>query len=469
VQAAIFIVFGVGLDDAFILFTAYTRTDPAVDVVERIRDTMDEVGISIFMTTATSVAAFALGCISRVPAIYWLCVYSSSTIAIDFIYQITFFIGLIVLDEVRIKKRRRDCLICYTVDDPEHDTVEGKEVAEVNGMVVETEQCNNAEISETGQGGTAIVDESEYEKDVGGQDESAVDNNRHLSARVMAFYADTLLIPWVKALVIISFAALLAACVYFATRLELKFDFTQVLPRDSYLIRLTDSINAHSQREGVSPFLYFRYVNQSDPYIHIQMEKFVDDIVAIDAITDPPFKFWLRDYKIFVAENEEPLRGLAFNDTLRLFLEDPRYNYEDSITLDESHNIRASRTQVHMDKINPTEIVEGLKALKDQRKVSSEQPINQNGGEWQFFTFEQRYQLWEFLLITPNELAQSTIIGIIAVSAMGILFMPHWSGVLFVGPLVIVLYVDLLGVLQLSGIDINGGKKERKSVSVALD
>jgi hypothetical protein len=231
------------------------------------------------------------------------------------------------------------------------------------------------------------------------------------------------------------------------------------LPRDSYLIRLSYAINAHSQREGISPFLYFRFVNQSDPDVHIQMEKFVDDVVAIDAITDPPFKFWLSDYKDFVGENEELVRGLAFNDTVRLFLEDPRYDYDDSITVDENYNIKASRTQVHMDKINPTEIVDGLKALKDQRKVSSEQPINQNGGELKFFTFEPRYQLWEFLLITPNELAQTTILGIIAVSAMGVLFMPHWSGVFFVGPLVVVLYVDLMGVLQLSGIDINGGKK----------
>jgi len=103
-----FIMFGIGLDDAFIILGEYERTDPNKDAIERIEDTIEEVGLSIALTTMTSVFAFGLGCISTVPAVSWICYYAFSTIMIDFFYQVTFFIAIIVLDEHRIQEKRRD-------------------------------------------------------------------------------------------------------------------------------------------------------------------------------------------------------------------------------------------------------------------------------------------------------------------------------------------------------------------------
>eukprot|EP00555_Chaetoceros_dichaeta_P003121 CAMPEP_0198248380 /NCGR_PEP_ID=MMETSP1447-20131203/135_1 /TAXON_ID=420782 /ORGANISM="Chaetoceros dichaeta, Strain CCMP1751" /LENGTH=170 /DNA_ID=CAMNT_0043932731 /DNA_START=121 /DNA_END=629 /DNA_ORIENTATION=+ len=111
-----FIMFGIGLDDAFILSGAYKRTDKSKDVVDRIEDTVEEVGISIFVTTVSSISAFSLGCISSVPAVYWLCQYAIPTLFLDFFFQITFFIALIVIDERRVIDKRRDCLVCMRAD-----------------------------------------------------------------------------------------------------------------------------------------------------------------------------------------------------------------------------------------------------------------------------------------------------------------------------------------------------------------
>jgi hypothetical protein len=44
---------------------------------------------------------------------------------------------------------------------------------------------------------------------------------------------------------------------------------------------------------------------------------------------------------------------------------------------------------------------------------------------------------------------------VVAISVIGFLLIPHWSAVLFVTPLIMVLYVDLLGTLQFSGLKIN--------------
>jgi len=93
-QIVPFVMFGIGLDDAFIIWGAFQRKDRSIPILDRVHDTMEEVGVSIFVTTLTSVVAFALGSMSALPVVYWLCYYAAPTIAIDFLYQTTFFCGL---------------------------------------------------------------------------------------------------------------------------------------------------------------------------------------------------------------------------------------------------------------------------------------------------------------------------------------------------------------------------------------
>jgi hypothetical protein len=109
-----FIMFGIGLDDAFIIAGAFDRTDPRKDCVDRIYQTFEDVGVSVTLTSITSATAFGLGCISSIPAVYWLCLYAFPTILIDFIYQVTFFVALIAIDERRVRDNRRDCCFWHT-------------------------------------------------------------------------------------------------------------------------------------------------------------------------------------------------------------------------------------------------------------------------------------------------------------------------------------------------------------------
>ena len=110
-----FVVFGIGLDDAFIVMGSYSRTDQSKDPVERIEDTINDIGLSITLTTLTSATAFALGCMSTIPAVFWLCQYCVPTICFVFFYQLTFFVGCIVLDERRIAANKADICCCIQV------------------------------------------------------------------------------------------------------------------------------------------------------------------------------------------------------------------------------------------------------------------------------------------------------------------------------------------------------------------
>lgn len=54
-----------------------------------------------------------------------------------------------------------------------------------------------------------------------------------------------------------------------------------------------------------------------------------------------------------------------------------------------------------------------------------------------------------------HELISNTISGIIAVTIVGFVLIPHWSATFFVFPIIIMLYFNLLGTLQLCGVHIN--------------
>jgi predicted RND superfamily exporter protein len=348
-----FVFFGVGLDDAFIITGSFFRLDPnSKDAVARVRDMIDDIGMSIFLTTLTSSLAFGLGCISSVPAIFWLCVYAVPTMVFILLFQLTFFISCMVLDDRRIQKGNRDCFRCCSRTKADNEAV---------------------------------------------QEESIAD-------RFMGWYAEKLLQPWVKVFVILAFIGIAAACAVSTSSLEQSFEFTDVLPSDSYITDFFDAFNAYSVRSSVVPFAYFRYVDQSNEAIQDEMLQYVEDLVSIDAIVDPPEQFWLQDFRSF-AENST---DTDFTAQLDAFLADPVFKelYSDHIVRDDSGIITASRVLIHMDNVDIEEVTEQVDALEDQRAVSEAAQVNQgHTDDLRFFTCKHHRNVlvcftWSFFCAT---------------------------------------------------------------------
>jgi len=412
-----FIMFGIGLDDAFILSGAYKRTDKSKDVINRIEDTVEEVGISIFVTTVSSMSAFSLGCISSVPAVYWLCQYAIPTLFLDFFFQITFFIALIVIDERRVIDKRRDCLVCIRAD-------------------------------------TSKNENEEEAKDSLG--------------KYMLRFANFLMKTWVKVLVILVFLGFFGGMAYSASKLEQIFDFEDVLPSGSYVAAFWKSqTNYRGGLFSVRPEIFFRGVDQSDELTQNQMQEYVNELVNMKQVTNKPLFFWLRDFKKFVASNGTD--SIMFAEQLDDFLADSTYSqmYKNDIVRAEDGSIITSRTRLFMDQVT-ADVKSQIDAIEDQRDVSASQPLNQNVEDWAFFTFDDLYYIWQFYAVAKNELLLTTLFGITAVSVIGLLFIPHWSAILFVTPFITILYVDLLGFLQLAGISINAVSYIALAMSIGL-
>ncbi|KHJ93042.1 patched family protein [Oesophagostomum dentatum] len=63
---------------------------------------MEEAGPSITVTSVTNILSFGIGILTPTPAISIFCLYTCVGVAIDFIYQLTFFVAALVYEEMRI-------------------------------------------------------------------------------------------------------------------------------------------------------------------------------------------------------------------------------------------------------------------------------------------------------------------------------------------------------------------------------
>jgi len=334
---------------------AYGRIDPAKNPVERVDDVIAEVGLGITLTTMTSVLAFGLGAVSSIPAIYWLCYYAFPTIAINFLYQITFFVSLIVLDEQRIQANRMDCCVCIV----------------------------------------AKTKEDQSEQDSNSSEGRIREHKQPVADRIMEWYANNLM--KVKIPVLVIFATMLGGLVYSASLLKQEFKFTDVLPSDSYVTNFKNAISNYYSKGATSPYAYFRFVDQSNEDVQREMDAYVNALVNTTVIEDQPSFFWLRDFQKFAAENAEFFHNMTFNQQVDIFLSVPVFNllYNGDVIRDDEGEILVSRVFLSMPNVDLDDVNDQIDALMEQRAVS-ENFNRDSGSDWRYFTWDSLYNIWEF-------------------------------------------------------------------------
>ena len=356
-QLLTFVIFGIGLDDAIIIFGLYCRTNANTSIETRIADVIEDVGISITLTSITSSVAFGLGCMSSIPVVHWLCLYAFPTVIFVYLYQLTFFIACIVLHNHRVQARKNN----------DHST---------------------SDVAPSGMSTTegAFEVRNEPKGDGGAFDKFMID------------YAKILLKPVVRVGVVVVFLTLAVVCAISASNLSQEFEVTDILPDDSYVAALLRVYDEYAINTRINAFAYFRDVDQSNKTIQDHMESYVDDLVEMEAIEDQPQFFWLRDFQLFVKLSNETVSKLPFNDQLDLFLSDPVYNYlyQYHIVRDDDGNITASRVEFYFNNIDVEDVSEQIDTLLEQRDLTARQTVNVDSARLSFFNYEESYDIIEF-------------------------------------------------------------------------
>lgn len=457
-----FLMFGVGLDDAFIIYGSYNRTDRGLDIIERIMITIDDVGVSITLTTVTSATAFFMGVFSSIPAVSWICQYAGPAIVIDFIYQVTFFIALIVLDERRIAANKLD--VCFWSEGPSNDDILPGGTFEDSADSPTHAQLTNssdASMSDTPKPHPKLqtTDSCLFKPQ---RQESRkipkINEKAHFADRFMYWFSKKLLIPRVQTFVVVLFLFVLMGSVCCATRLRQQFNYVDMVPDDSYMKDYHQAQIDYTHRSGVYTYVFFRDVDQSDPAIQDQMMNYVEDLTNSGAIDHYPVYFWLPDFKEYVASNQDTLGNMTFEAQIAEWFKDPTIDdlYGEHVVVDkEDGTVTQSRCVAFID-TDLQNVQAGTDMLTDIRAVDTRQPINHDGrARWAFLTYADDYHILEFYNVVVEELIFTTVMGVVSVSVLAFILIPHWSAVLFVFPFISFLYIDMLGFLYLAGVNIN--------------
>lgn len=110
-----FILVGIGIDDAFVICGAFDGTPKTLSYPKRIEVAVQRVGVSITLTTLTSLASFLLGATCVFPAVQWFCYYAASCCFFIWLLHLTAFPALLALDAHRagLTPPRLDPCACF--------------------------------------------------------------------------------------------------------------------------------------------------------------------------------------------------------------------------------------------------------------------------------------------------------------------------------------------------------------------
>ncbi|XP_067141863.1 patched domain-containing protein 3-like [Centruroides vittatus] len=264
-MALLFLLMGIGLDDSFVLLSAWRRTNSKDSVVKRMNHTFSEAGISITITSLTNVASFCVGITSSYRVVRIFCTYSALSVFFDFVYQIFFFGSLLALDGYR-EKHRLNPFLCYTVKEKCYEN----ETSEVRREEIDSNRCDKA----------------------------------------MKFFSEKLGIllcrKLIKILIVFLFLCNIAASIYSMKVIKQGLDLRDLLPFSSDLRKFASDYYLYfSDYPHAIQIVINQAVDYSNPIVQEEVENILTRFENAPYISGREHSLcWIREYLSFIRNND---------------------------------------------------------------------------------------------------------------------------------------------------------------------
>ncbi|XP_053687905.1 patched domain-containing protein 3 [Sabethes cyaneus] len=425
--AAPFLMIGIGIDDTYVMLAGWRRSSVKLSVPERMGTMMSEAAVSITITSLTSIVSFLIGTITPFPSIQIFCTYSGLAVAFTFVWHVTFFAGCMAVSGYR-EQRNLHGLFGYKVL-PESVAI--KEKRSWLYRMFNTGGINRDD------------------------PDNPIDNKEHV---IMKFFRDRLANVlnrgWVKAIIILIFAAYLGGACFGLTKITEGLERRKLSKEDSYSVKFFDL-----EDEYYREFPYRIQVivtgdlNYSDPNTQMQIEELMQSLENTSYITSPLYsESWLRSFVSYVERNNDYLNltldsEQAFIDALKEIWLFPANPFSLDVKFnDNGTRILASRFLIQAFNITDTNHEKIM--VRDLRQVCKDSPLNATVFNPYFVFFDQ------FELVLPISI-QSMVVGGLIMMLMTYIFIPNFLCSLWVAFSIVSIQLGVAGYMSLWDVNLD--------------
>lgn len=424
--AAPFLMIGIGIDDTFVMLAAWRRTSVKLSVPERMGHMMSEAAVSITITSLTDMISFWMGIFSPFPSVRIFCTYSALAVAFTYLWHITFFAG---------------CMSVFGYF--EHRNLHGIFGCEVKPVSVAIKENRSWIYRKFVSGGINRNDP-----------DNPLDNKEHI---MMVFFRDHVANfvnkGWVKAMIILIFAAYLGGACYGLTQIKEGLERRKLSKSDSYSVKFFD-LEDDFYRE----FPYRIQViitgdmNYSDPFTQMQIEDAMQQLENTSYVTSSIYtESWLRTFLSFVERSEYLNISVGteqeFIDALKEYWLYPGNPFSLDVKFNENQTrIEASRFLIQA--INITDTNHEKQMVKDLREICKSAPINITIFHPYFVFFDQ------FELVRPTSV-QCMIIGALIMMVISFIFIPNVLCSIWITFSIISIEIGVVGYMSLWDVNLD--------------
>lgn len=257
------------------------------------------------------------------------------------------------------------------------------------------------------------------------------------------------------------FTALFVAGTVLASQVTVDIDETEFTPGVTQTDRFTNNYRKYfEQATGLfAAQVYYHDLDVSDPDARKYIIDFRYDLLSIGADDYPPTPSFLEELESFLASSNQT-EDLTFNEHLDHFFNHSAYQslFGDKVVRSEATGDIEITQEGLVVAIRHVTATERVSFLVNQRQVTVDQALNReraSDGVDRMFLFHNLFPQWDHLRVIPQELLFSLTMSVVAVGLVAFVFTPHSTCVLLSLLVIIMVDIELIGIITLSGSAIN--------------
>jgi predicted RND superfamily exporter protein len=494
VNSVIFVMLGLGMDDAFIILEALDRQvilrnveghriETEDDISHRISRGLSEAAPSITLTSITDFAAFLIGTTTVIPAVRYFCIFASVTILVDYVLQVTLFVAFVHFNEVS-KQTGSVCLISVCMQSLL--TKIGNMTGRSMPITSSTTTGNEIEMTKT----ITNTDDAPSVTDIGADQLSSFDKNTDTIERktntnnnlenkdnntksnfnsnkdkgrdeksmirwFISYKLPRFLISKVgKLTVLITTIALLVVGAFGIDRLKLDFQYKWFLPKYDLFGKHNIIYDARQISEE-----YFDgealpvgvYLNDGDYYtnraeIDILVSKMVDSKWIIDSSALSWYHAWNFDTS---NSGRLAINEAAFYNSLNAWYNTPlAHAFRNNIKFDSAGKITASSILFLFEDMDDTK--NNIQAMRDTRDIAKASAPSLDS-----MCYTEPFLFWEGLAIVYEETIRNMSVALVVVWLFCSIFLEDIYAGTLCAMNILAIDVCLLGFIHWCGMYMN--------------